>query len=104
MTQEEWRAITEPEYRQMAKEISHEIVIRDYINGNSRDTRRPTTKAEREILQNIIMGAFLAYSFQENADLYTICYTAEFTLRRFIPEANSYDSVYIPIRKAIGVW
>lgn len=91
------------ELKEIAKDISNSIVIRTYINGNSSDNRRETTKTEKEIIQNIAYGAMLAYRFSKT-DLDGILDMAEFTLKQFIPEANAYDTIYIPLRKVTETW
>ncbi len=91
------------ELKEIAKDISNSIVIRTYINGSSSDNRRATTKTEKELIQNIAYGAMLAYRFRKT-DLDGILDMAEFTLKQFIPEANAYDTIYIPLRKVTETW
>lgn len=96
---------TENQLREIARDIAGSIVIRDYINGNSRDTRRETTKEEKEIIRNIAFGAMLAYSYK-GGEIDGILAMAEFTLRQFIKDCNCYDTIYIPLRKVTktGYW
>ena len=106
MTGEEFaRKYDENQLKEIARDIAGSIMIREYINGNSYDTRRQTTKKEQEIIRNIAYGAMLAYRFRKS-DIDGILDEAEFTLMQFLPEANTYDTIYIPIRKVTktGCW
>lgn len=93
----------EAQLKEIARDIAGSIVIRDYVNGNSRDTRRETTDKEKEIIRNIAYGAMLAYGWV-GGNIQSILDTAEFTLRQFLPNANGYDSIYIPLRKVTETW
>lgn len=93
----------EAQLKEIARDIAGSIVIRDYVDGCSRDTRRTATKPEREIIQNIAYGAMIAYSYR-GASIDSILDMAEFTLMQFIPEANTYDTIYIPLRKVTETW
>ena len=94
----------EAQLKEIARDISESITIRSYNRDGSRDDRRKTTKVEREIIRNIAYGAMLAYSDRSYADdvdgglIDSILDMAEFTLMQFIPEANTYDTIYIPLR------
>ena len=89
--------------KEIARDISGSIVIRDYINGNSRDTRRETTEPEKEIIRNIAYGAMLAYSF-DNTEISGVLHMAEFVLQQFIRNCNTYDTIYIPLRNVTETW
>lgn len=106
MTQNEWRKFSVKERREMAKAISQKITIRTYDDTGSHDTTRRSTKREQRILENIVVAAFSAYAYREDGNIDSILDMAEFTLMQFIPDANTYDSVYIPIREATqtGLW
>lgn len=88
--------------KEIARDIAGSIVIRDYVNGSSRDTRREATEHEKEIIRNIAYGAMLAYRYDR--DLAGILDMAEFTLRQFISNCNCYDTIYIPLRKVTETW
>ena len=103
MTREEFAEYSETELRKFAEDISRTIVIREYINGNSKDTRRETTKPEKEIIFNIAYSAMLSYGFV-GCDVDGIFNMAEFTLSRFIPTCNSYDTIYCPLRDITETW
>ena len=94
---------TEAQLKEIANDIAGSIVIRNYINGNSRDTRRETTAEEKTIIKNIAYGAMLAYGWV-GGDIKSIVDTAEFILYQFLPKANGCDSIYIPLRKATETW
>ena len=92
----------EKQLKEIARDISGSIVIRNYIDGNSHDTHRKTTASEKEIIYNIAYGAMLAYGYR--GDIQSILDTAEFTLKQFLPEANGYDTIYIPLRNVTETW
>lgn len=96
---------TGDELKEIASNIAESITTREYINGNSKDTRRKTTKAEHEIIRNIAYGAMASYRFRES-DIDIILDAAELILMQFLPEVNTYDTIYIPIRKVTktGYW
>lgn len=112
--------MTTQERCKIADEISKTIVVRDYINGSSRDTRRETTEEERKILRNVALAALnsLNYTAADENGVYdikthAILNTTEYMFMRFITEcfpidgnahANSYDSIYIPLAKVIREW
>lgn len=104
MTQKEFSMLSELEYKDIAREISGYITIRTYENGNSRDETYETDERQADIIKAIAFAAFVSYGHRSNANLDSILDMAEFTLHQFIPEANSYDTLYIPIKKAIGEW
>ena len=93
----------------IAEEISETIVIRTYVNGTSHDKRRGSTEAEKRALYNIAFGALLGLNYGEwvrgnrNA-AEAIINAAEFSIKQFIPNCNGYDSMYIPLEKAVSEW
>ena len=93
----------EAQLKEIARDIAGSIVIRDYVNGSSRDTHRETTEPEKEIIRNVAYGAMLAYRWR-GRDIQSILDTAEFTLDLFLPEANGYDTIYIPLRNVTETW
>lgn len=107
MTQKEFAEIGEPDYRMMANEIAQKITIRSHNENGTKDETRPTTKAERQIIKELAFAAMLAYGYrseESGGSLDSVLDTIEFALRRFIPEANTYDTIYIPLKKAMGLW
>ena len=92
------------EQKELALKISETIVIRDYVNGSSRDTRRLSTKDERGIIYNIAYAALTAYGYR-NGDFNGILDMAEFSLMNFLGHnVNTYDTIYIPLRKVTETW
>lgn len=87
----------------LAAEISASIVIRSYDNtGSSRDTRRPTTPAERSALRSIISGALVAASMTTDSNQRRgIMGAAECIADQMLPGCNGYDTVFIPLADAI---
>lgn len=105
MTQKEFaEKYNESQLKEIARDIAGSIVIRDYANGSSLDTRREATKPEKEVIKNIAYGAMVAYGQRDNASIDSILHTAELILHQFIPNANGYDTIYIPLRKVTGTW
>ena len=99
MTGKEFREKYTPIHlKRIAEDIGRSVMIRTYVNGNSHDERRDTIKEERVVIRNLAYGAMLAYRNREEA-LNGILDAAEFSLRQFIPDCNTYDTIYIPIRK-----
>lgn len=99
----------EAELKEIAEGISQEVVIRTYENGNSNDTRRKTTKPEKAIIYKIAYGALLALNHGEEVRSsrmaeQSIVDSAEYTIDLFIPECNGYDTIYIPLKKALASW
>ena len=93
------------ELSDLIDKIASTVVIREYISGNSNDVRRETTLDEYRYLYALAEGALLAYR-KDNADIDSILDTVEFVLHGLIPYANTYDSIYIPLRKITktGLW
>ena len=95
--------------RGMAREISHHITIRTHVDGCSRDTRRTSTDREADILYRLAYSALLGLNHGEEARKSrtaedAIINAIEYTLILTIPEANSYDSLYLPLRRAVENW
>lgn len=97
--------------REIAKKVSEEIVIRTYDERGSHDTRRPSTKPEREIIYGVIVGALYNLNFNlhplSNDNItqeQVVCDTAEFIAGRFLPEANCYDTIYLPLKNILSNW
>ena len=108
MTQLEFaKKYSEEELKEIANEYSNEIVIRSYVDGCSFDDRRKTTLSEKKIIYKILYAAMISYGYrnEENGgSIDAVLDMAEFTLMQFLPEANSYDTVYIPLRKITKTW
>ena len=87
---------TEQELKEYAKEQSKTIVIRTYTNGSSKDERREATKPERKIIESIIYGGLLAIN--SGANVQSVADAGEYIAKLQIPEMNSYDTIYNPIK------
>lgn len=57
MTQEEFKKYMDNDLHNLADDISDNITIRRYIDGNSEDIKRKSTKPEKEIISNIAFAA-----------------------------------------------
>lgn len=100
---------TESELKEIAIEISKKITIRTYKKGNSEDTKRLSNPQEKDIIFNISYGALLGMNCNEknrasNEIAQAIIDTAEYTVNRFLPDCNGYDTIYCPLKKAITEW
>ncbi len=100
---------TESELKRIAEKISETIMIRSYENGNSRDDRRETTTPEKQIIFRIAYGALLGLNYgdatrSDKGREQAILDTVEFVLTQFIREANGYDTIYWPLKKALDNW
>jgi len=83
--------------KEYAEKTAETVVIREYIDGNSNDTRRISTEAEKDIVQRAIYAALLsirggyeAQSAKATAEFFVLCNSG-------VTHINTYDSVYIPI-------
>ena len=83
---------TEKELREYAEKQAETIVIRNYENGNSKDTKRNSHTYENKIIFTIIYGGLLAIN--NGGDKQSIKDTCEFIGNLQIPEMNGYDTVY----------
>lgn len=103
MTSREFaKKYTGSQLREIARDYSSSIVIRSYKDGSSSDDRRPATKPEREILENILYAAMVAYLYRSEdngGSIEAVLDMAEFTCHQFLPECNAYDTIYTPLRK-----
>ena len=103
------RFYPEDKLREMAEKISGSLVVRVYENGSSRDTRRPTTEVEKRILFDIAFGALLGLNYGEQVRSdrsleQAILNTVDFTSNLMLPGTNGYDTIYNPLRDALGEW
>ena len=103
------KMLKETELKDVANVISEEIEIREYVNGNSKDTWRKASAPEKTILFNIAYGALL--TLNESAENRSnpvveqaVVSTAEYMLKLFIPECNGYDTMYRQLQSAIDEW
>lgn len=101
--------LPEPILRLMAAEIAEHITIRTMENGCSKDTTRRSTPEEKDTLYKLAYSALLGLNHGETAREShaaedAIINAIEFTLLLMIPEANSYDTLYLPLRKTVANW
>ena len=102
--------ITEEEMKSFSAEAARSIVIRYTIDGNSEDRRRDTTQEEADVLRRIIYGALL--NIRSGRDIQATADAAEYIAMQFLPgagnrydepHANSYDTIYLPIKKWVSL-
>ena len=95
--------------RKMAAEIAENITFRTYVDGSSKDITRKSTDAEQDIIYKLAYSALLGLNYgevarqcesAENAILNAI----EYAIIMMIPHVNSYDTLYIPLRKMLAFW
>lgn len=102
--------LTESELKAIAEDIAQNITIRTYADGNSDDSTRESTGAERDIIYKIAYSALLGLNWGENTrgekdnSTQAIIDSAEFALDLFIPSANGYDTIYNPLKNAVRDW
>ena len=106
MTGAEFREKMGKDFLKLAEDIACNITIRTYDTEGSHDEKRRTTKPEYEIIKNIVFSAFLTYGYDAETKprWNSVLSMAEFTLIQFIPEANAYDTIYIPLRNITETW
>ena len=97
-------------------DLCHEVVVREYDNGNSRDIRKIATDEEYRMLRGVMYGAMYTFTHNRNADVQTIVDMAEITAMKLLEtiqpynnpltetHINCYDTVYSPLMKLFGVW
>jgi hypothetical protein len=88
---------TEQAAKEYAEKTAETVVIREFKDGNSSDTRRNSTEAEKAIVERAIFAALL--SIRGGYEPQSAKATAEFFILFNSGEThiNTYDSVYIPI-------
>lgn len=89
--------------------VAEYITVRTYDDGTSIDTRREATQAEKSVLRNVAKGTLLGLNYGEPVRkskdaAQAIFDTAEFVLMQFIPDANTYDSIYLPVKAFTEAW
>lgn len=99
----EFKEYTDDMLRKRAIDIARNITIRSYNECGSVDTKRSTTKPEAEIISNIAFAALWAYRWRDDGNIDSILDVAEMTLDQFFPEANGYDTIYLPLKKVMEV-
>ena len=105
---------TESELKAAAREISEQLTVRYYTDrcgravescaGTSHDVRRPTTEAEAEIIYNVAYGALLEINYDARGDARKAVSTAEWIVKRFLPNVNAYDTVFVPLMQIVRDW
>ncbi len=99
---------SENELKTIAETISENITIRTNVNGNSIDTIRKASSAEKEIIYNLAYGALLGLNWGEvcrsSRQAEAIIDTAEFIINQFLPDCNGYDTIYLPLKKVLVNW
>ena len=68
-------------------------------DGNSEDIRRPSTPAEKSILEKLMRSAL--YAIRIGGDVQTALNAVEFAADLMIENLNGYDSIYLPLRKIL---
>ena len=93
---------TSNDLKEIADEISNEIVVRSYKDGTSYDGRRNSTPEEKNIIYKILFAAMVSYGYRNETNggsIDAVLDMAEFTCHQFLPEVNAYDSIYLPLRE-----
>jgi len=84
---------------EFAEKTAQTVVIREYKDNNSYDTRRISTSEEKALLERAIAAALLSINSGYEPD--SAKATAEFfvLINSGITHINTYDSIYIPINE-----
>lgn len=101
--------LPENKLRYWAAQIAKTISIRTTVDGCTHDERRPTTQEEHEVLYNLAYSALLGLNAGEAARQTTAAEDAilnaiEYTCILMLPEANSYLTIYCPLRNVLEQW
>lgn len=101
--------LPEPKLRYWAEHLARSIVIRTEIDGCTHDDRRPTTQAEHDILYKLALSALLGLNAgetnrQSRAAEDAIINAIEYACLLMLPKANSYDTIYNPLRRICEEW
>ena len=100
------------------QEISGTVVVRSFVNGCSRDDKRPATDNERAALRAVTLGALNQLNFNRviNRDVEQATIdTAEWVLIALLApcdkivgpydeHVNTYDTIYLPLQRVIAAW
>lgn len=99
MTGKEFRErYTEDQLAKIAKSLAGSIVVRDYVGGCSRDTRRATTERERNTIAIHLYAAFFTYWHIGDKGVVMM---AEVAVRKYFEYCNTYDTIYLPFMRVI---
>lgn len=95
--------------KEWAHNAAETVVFHTYVDGYRQDIRKKPTKNQREIMEKIIYGALLGLNWGETNRSETVAEdailnAAEYMCIVMLPEVNSYDSVYIPLRHICKAW
>ena len=106
--QKEWFTM---DYAEIAGRIAKNITIREYGPTGSYDEQRESTPEEFKIIFNVVKGMCSAYGWNSEEDekkrlelVDNICDMGEFVLMNFLPKCNTYDTLYGPFKRELGVW
>lgn len=100
------------------QEISGTVVVRSFVNGCSRDDKRPAMDNERAALRAVTRGALNQLNFNRviNRDVEQATIdTAEWILIALLApcdkivgpydeHVNTYDTIYLPLQRVIAAW
>lgn len=110
MKKSERKFQSETVLNEWAHNATESVVFRAYdADGYRQDIRKKPTKKQREIVEKIIYGALLGLNWGETIRSETVAEdailnAAEYMCIVMLPEVNSYDTVYIPLRHICKAW
>jgi len=95
--------------RSVAESIASRVTFRMYINGNSHDVMKKSTASVRSAIYPVAYGALLGLNYGEEGRSSApaeraILTSSEFTLMHLLPDVNTYDTIYNPLRAALELW
>lgn len=98
-------------------DISGTVTVRSYVDGNSRDDKRPATEEEHAALRAVAQGALNQLNFsrvinreaeQAVVDTAEWILTALLNAGQFVgpydTHVNPYDTIYLPLQRVIAAW
>ena len=108
---------TGSEIMKIVRDISGTVTVRSYVDGTSRDDKRPATEEERAALRAVVQGALNQLNFsrviireaeQAVVDTAEWILTALLNAGQFVgpygTHVNSYDTIYLPLQRVIAAW
>lgn len=92
----------------LADAIAAHITIRTYVNGTSYDTTRASSDTEHAAIRSVAVGSLLGLNYgdaaRSGASDSVVLNTAEFILMQSLRTANTYNTIYNPLKAILEAW